>query len=353
MVNDDGEDNLKCVGENRYGGLGAGPTNDPVKTPVPSMIGLKAKIAKMKMGFLHSCVITSEEVAYCSGRNHKGQLGNDSTTDTSLPVAVVLEGSTKIYDVSVGDAHTCLVSKARNILCMGHNEFGQLGLANNVDQNKAALVTLAGTAVIVNQLSCGYAHTCIVNDLYKVLCTGYNRWGQLGVDDEVNRNQFTLISNPGNDASYAARKVAAARRHTCILLTNALVYCMGNGDSYYGLLGNGETVGSNVPVKVTIPEGVIPADIASGDHHSCISTNDVNVIYCWGIDWFGNLGNGSTIYKNIPTLVKGLDFPPTTVSPTTAAPTTASPTIVAPTTAAPTIAAPASVSTLFLHFELN
>ena len=54
--------------------------------------------SQFSSGYYHACAVASDSKLYCWGRNHKGQLGNGSTVDSSKPVAVnttgVLAGKT-------------------------------------------------------------------------------------------------------------------------------------------------------------------------------------------------------------------------------------------------------------------
>ena len=78
----------------------------------------------------NNCMIASNGQAYCWGNNGDGQLGNNSTTQSLVPVAVdtsgVLSGKT-ILSISTRSNHTCAIASDNLAYCWGNNASGQLG----------------------------------------------------------------------------------------------------------------------------------------------------------------------------------------------------------------------------------
>ena len=98
---------------------------------------------------------------------------------------------------------------------------------------------------------------------------------------------------------------------TCAVVTNEL-YCWGkneilSGDDFRGNLGNGTEVDSLLPVKVAQQPGVlenkIVSKVASAQYHSCALAQ--GKVYCWGINFYGQLGDGTTTNSNVPVEVVG------------------------------------------------
>jgi alpha-tubulin suppressor-like RCC1 family protein len=76
-----------CRGDNQEGGLGNGSTTASVLAPVP-VSGLGSGVAAVAAGAYHSCALTTDGRVQCWGRNLEGELGNGSTTESLVPVAV-------------------------------------------------------------------------------------------------------------------------------------------------------------------------------------------------------------------------------------------------------------------------
>jgi alpha-tubulin suppressor-like RCC1 family protein len=142
-------------------------------------------ILSISAGGNHTCAIASDSQAYCWGYNSYGQLGDGTTTNRSAPVAVttsgVLSGKT-IKTISAGGSHTCAVASNNQAYCWGRNAYGQLGDGSTNNSSVPVAVTtsgvLSGKAIL--SISIGYgSHTCAIVD-NQDYCWGYNTYGQLG-----------------------------------------------------------------------------------------------------------------------------------------------------------------------------
>jgi alpha-tubulin suppressor-like RCC1 family protein len=94
--------------------------------------------------------------------------------------------------------------------------------------------------------------------------------------------------------------IASNERITCALLPGGTVQCWGY--NFNGQLGNGTTDASSVPVPVA---GITNATmVAPGFSHTCVVLSGGS-IQCWGNNAFGQLGNGTTTDSSVPVTVSG------------------------------------------------
>jgi len=130
-----------------------------------------------------TCAVTTLGAAACWGSNSYGQLGDGTTTQSSVPVAV--SGlSAGVASLSVRYSHNCAVTTAGAAKCWGDNYWGQLG--NGTTSQRKAPVAVSGLSAGVASIASGSDHVCAVTTLGAAMCWGFNYWGQLGNNSIVN-----------------------------------------------------------------------------------------------------------------------------------------------------------------------
>ncbi|PYO91529.1 MAG: chromosome condensation regulator RCC1 [Gemmatimonadetes bacterium] len=145
-------------------------------------------------------------------------------------------------------------------------------------------------------VSVGGIHTCGVAAGGVAYCWGWNTRGQLG-DGTSGTERWVPVRVVG-DARFAA--VSAGDRYTCGLTTTGAAYCWGlNG---WGQLGDGTTTDRSSPVLVA---GVLNFKlVATGFRQTCAIAVS-GAAYCWGLNRAGQLGDGTTTDRSSPARVAG------------------------------------------------
>jgi RHS repeat-associated protein len=350
---------VQCWGDNSHGQLGDGTTTDST-TPV-DVIGLSSGVSAIATGGYYTCALLTDGTVECWGDNSYGQLGNNSTTDSSTPVTVsglgsgsgvtaiaaggghtcvrinngtvqcwgvigngqlgdgtttqhlspnAISGLTGIVTVTAGLYHSCALTSGGAVKCWGVNSFGELGDASVVQRTSP--VDVSGLSSGVTAIAADGFTTCAVVS-GAAECWGYNVYGQVGDNSTTSRNVPTAVSSLGSGVS----ALALGFHHACALTTGGAVKCWGHNAT--GELGDGTTTDSHTPVNVSgLTSGV--SLIAAGDSHTCALVANSG-IQCWGYNSNGQLGDGTTADRNTAVTVLFVEPTPTltptiTISPT-------------------------------------
>ncbi|RLG78519.1 MAG: hypothetical protein DRO40_13760, partial [Thermoprotei archaeon] len=236
----------------------------------------------------------------------------------------------KLYDISQvtgGDYHTCaLKSDGSRVYCWGYNGYGQLG--NNATSTgediPQEVVSTSGSGYLtdISQISAGGYHTCALkSDGSRVYCWGYNWYGQLGDNSTTSSDiPVEVVSTSGSGYLQDISQISAGGYHTCALRSDGTrVYCWGNNG--YGQLGdNNSPTNSDIPVEVVSTSGTGNltdiSQVSAGDYHTCSVRSDGSRVYCWGDNFYGQLGdNNSSTDSDTPVEVAGLQNSSNTFKP--------------------------------------
>jgi alpha-tubulin suppressor-like RCC1 family protein len=231
---------VKCWGWNGSGELGDGTTNQST-TPV-DVVGMSNGVSALSAGRSHTCTLSETGGVKCWGDNEYGQLGDGTTDDKSTPVDV-LGLSSGVKAISAGVNHTCVLTEAGGVKCWGNNEYGQLG--DSTSTNKLTPVEMSGMSAGVMAVTSGYKHTCILTTGGGVKCTGANESGQLG--NGTLNGYLSPIDVIGMSSGAIAINAGFAE-NTCVLVGSGRPKCWG-ADSW-GQLGVGTVINRLTPVDV-------------------------------------------------------------------------------------------------------
>ena len=227
------ETNTVCGGDNAFGQLGTPDTSTNYR-----QVPLPAATVDLDVEWDSSCAVLATGQVYCWGSNQYGQLGNPALTDTmtSTPQLVSLPAGAVATSVSVGISSTCVVLSTGPAYCWGKNDYGQLGTGNYTNSTSPQLLQMP-SGESVTSIHAGNSHACAITVSEQLYCWGWNGYGQLGLDQLVNRNVPTLVSVPLN-AGEKLVEVGVGTGETCVMTTSRTL-C--SGLNHKGQLGNGTT----------------------------------------------------------------------------------------------------------------
>lgn len=113
-------------------------------------------------------------------------------------------------------------------------------------------------------------------------------------------SSFTYEARPlipaGTDLSFT--RLTSGAQHSCGLTSGGVAWCWGENGS--GQLGDGTT--TDRPVPTLVSGGRTFSTISAGFSHTCALTTD-GAAWCWGSNANGRLGDGTTTNRTVPTAV--------------------------------------------------
>ena len=376
----------RCWGANSNGQLGDGTwTNRASPTqPVDVLSGTPiGATSGISVGSAHACLVTSDGKARCTGWNAYGQLGDGQLfppSDRNRVVPVVDIGPMSVelgrcadgvdndadgkIDGEDPDCATDLGSATGTMLATANNSDGALGnyfrgacggdgrdrilrwTAPSSGTFRFASDSTATDTVIhaydgaMNGLALGCSSTGIVASLTAgqqvFVALDFNSTSTIGASQLTVEN-ITCDSNhadcdgnsangcesrldtvqhcgscsksctvgqwcnAGNCAQDAVAEVSSGGAHTLARMSSGLVYAWGY--NAWGQLGNSSTQNLSAPVMV---QGITnAAQVSAGESFSCarLATGRVE---CWGYNGTGDLGTGNTSSSSVPVYVSGI-----------------------------------------------
>ena len=278
-------------GHGNSGQLGLGDRQDVM---VPTMIPEFKYIDQVACGSNHTALLDFRGRVWTFGSGAYGQLGLDDDIDEYIPTMIPgLEE--KIVQVSCGGAHTALLDSQGRVWTFGQGDYGQLGLD---DDEARTIPTLISELPRIKQISCGKKHTAVVDIHGQVWTFGYGEFGQLGLDDDVDEYIPTMI--PGLEEEIV--QVSCGGTHTALLDSQGRVWTFGQGD--FGQLGLGNN--QDVAIPTMIPGLANIEQISCGyAHTACLDIQ--GKAWTFGYGEYGRLGLGDNRTRNTPIVIPGFE----------------------------------------------
>jgi alpha-tubulin suppressor-like RCC1 family protein len=259
---------------------------DAAHTSTPAL-----KFRSIVAGNLFTCGVDTARVLWCWGSNEFGQIGVGDQVDRREPVRVPLSGP--VERVVAGDGRVCAVDTLATLRCWGDNTLGALMLDAQVPIRTAPVVMEVGR---VRQVAPGSRVTCATDLAGSARCWGGDRSGERGDGADTTGARTTAAPVVGN---VAFDTLVAGRTHVCGLSTGGDAWCWGGE----GLVGDGSREIRTVPTAVA--GGHRFRSLTAGQSATCGLTAD-GIAWCWGIAYDGQLGAGDNFMNPfVPVAVVG------------------------------------------------
>jgi alpha-tubulin suppressor-like RCC1 family protein len=274
-------DTLFTWGFNSSGQLGNNTTGSR-NTPVTTFSG-GTTWKQIAGGSTHTAAIKTDGSLWTWGLNSSGQLGDNTTTNRSIPVTT-FAGGTDWKSVAGGGAHTLAIKTDGSLWTWGFGNSGRLGNFSTTDRSTPVTTFAGGTTW--KSVACGRQHSAAIKTDGTLWLWGFNEGENLGIGLVGDRRSTPVTTFAGGNNW---KQVAAGERHTVAIKTDGTLWVWGQEVSSFGQLGiNIGNATRGTPVT-TFAGGNNWKSVTCGSNHTTAIKTDGS-LWGWGRNEDGQLG---------------------------------------------------------------
>ena len=290
------------AGENNYGQLGQNTTtasNTFIQVKDESGTGYLTDVISISVNNGHNiAVIKNDGTVYAWGINTNGELGIGSkskTADVKLPRRV--RKITNAMELSVSGGHMLILDSDGTVWATGLGSSGQLG-QNNTSASYVPIKVknTAGTAIMQNikAISGGASNSVLLGEDGTLYTFGYNNNGQLGTGDKTIKKLPVIAKDSEGNQIKDAVKINSRYYATSVIRADGTLWTAGQNP--YGQAANGTSKANTVFTKALGERGKTELNNAllTGSTNSSIAVADtLGRVYVSGYNAYGQIGDGT------------------------------------------------------------
>jgi alpha-tubulin suppressor-like RCC1 family protein len=277
---------LRTWGAGGSGQLGYGSY---VNASAPGTVPGLRDMVEAAGGWTHSLAVRADGTVWAWGDNRFGQLGDGTTTQRFSPVQVL--DITGAVAVAAGREWSLALTSDGSVWAWGRSQW-ILGTAAPDVQSTIPIRVVGLESVVA--IAAGAQHAMAITTdaagARSVWTWGQNSVGQLGA--QLCTGIICGVRVPHRVSGLPSIAAIAAADLTSVALgVDGTVWTWGSNG--FGALGDGSTVGFRYEPRAVVAEGSAMIRVAAGGYHVALARVD-GVVFGWGSNRYGELGNGAT-----------------------------------------------------------
>ena len=291
-------DMLYMAGSNSFGECGLNSVGF-----IDKLSFLFVDVAAVSVGINHSAAVKKDGTLWAWGSNQYGQLGINSTSSNSSPINV--GSDTTWSDVSCGLNYTIALKKDGTMWSWGANYYGQCGDSAFSGASRSSPVQISALTGSWQKISAGTSHAAAITTGNQLWTWGFNYNGTLG----NNVVEVAIYSSPIQTAyaTYNWKDVKCGDSYTMALKVSGTLWNWGY--NYAGQVGINNTEAYIISPMQTVAYGknwleISPSSAAIGILGGGAESTD-NMLFSWGSNYSGGLGDNTIINRSSPVQIYG------------------------------------------------
>jgi alpha-tubulin suppressor-like RCC1 family protein len=276
-------------GDAASGLLGNGLTTGFISTPITTFSG-GTNWKQVSIETYHAAAIKTDGTLWTWGEGFAGYLGTNDLNDRSTPVTT-FAGGTNWKQVSSGRYHVAAIKTDGTLWTWGGNADGELGNASTSNTSISTPITTFAGGTNWKQVAGGYAHTAAIKTDGTLWTWGLGQDGRIGNAVITNTSVSTPVTTFAGGTNW--EQVSCGSLHVAAIKTDGTLWTWGGTAS--GALGDGTAsflIGRSTPIT-TFAGGTNWKQIGAGGYCTAAIKTD-GTLWTWGVGDDGRLGNRVT-----------------------------------------------------------
>lgn len=257
--------------------------------PTISQIGTESNWLAIATGSEHTIAIKTDGTLWAWGSNNSGQLGDGTTIKKNIPIQI---GTDNDWQSVSTKAFTSFAIKNNGTLWgWGQNNISNVGLG--FYSLNVTVPTQVGTESNWKNIYAGFDMTAAIKTDNTLWVWGSNLYGKLGVGGFS--GNYLIPIQVGTDSNW---KEVSTGYHTLALKNDGTIWAWGNNSS--SELGDNTTINKDIPTQIGTDTDWLHIFATT---YSSYAIKNNGTLWTWGNNSNYEMGNGTTLNINIPTQI--------------------------------------------------